>query len=65
MMPTIIDLTEGPSMRSGKPSSVRLLLTTVESQFQVKMSGGMLRLQCRAGGRITTGGYINTTMKSR
>jgi hypothetical protein len=37
----------------------------VESQMQVRMSGGMLKLQCRVGGKIMTGGYLELTVKSR
>jgi hypothetical protein len=64
-MPTIINLTEEPSMMLGRPSSKKTMMVTVESQMQVKTSGGMPGLQCRAGGRIMTGGYIKLTMRSK
>jgi hypothetical protein len=62
---TIIDLTNKPLMKSGEPSSAHHQLVELESQMQVKTSGGMLGLWCRAGGRIMTRGYNKLTKKSR
>jgi hypothetical protein len=56
-MVTIIDLTKEPLMRSGELSSAHHQPVELESQMQVKMSGGMLRLWCRTGGRIMSGAY--------
>jgi hypothetical protein len=65
LMVTIIDLTNKPLMTSGEPSSAHTQPVQLESQMQVKMSGGMLVLQCRTGGRITSGAYDEERRKSR
>jgi hypothetical protein len=59
LMGVIIDLTndEGPS---SVPQPME-----VESQMQVKTSGGMPRLCCRPGGRITTRGYVEPTTQPK
>jgi hypothetical protein len=64
-MATIIDLTNEPSMKSGEPSSARPQPVQLESQMQVKTSGGMLALQCRTGGRIMSGAHDKERRKSR
>jgi hypothetical protein len=56
---TVIDLMmeEGEmSMKHGEPSSVSPPRPELQSQMQIKASGGALSLRCRAGGRMTTGG---------
>jgi hypothetical protein len=64
-MVMIIDLTDEPSMTSGEPSSAHAQPVQLESQMQVKMSGGTLALQCRTGGRITSGAHDKERRKSR
>jgi hypothetical protein len=64
-MATIIDLTEEPSMTSGGPSSAHHQPVKLESQMQVKMSGGMLGLWCRTGGRIMSGAHNEVRRKFR
>jgi hypothetical protein len=64
-MATIIDLTNEPSMTSGEPSLACNQPVQLESQMQVKMSGGTLALQCRTGGRITSGAHDEERRKSR
>jgi hypothetical protein len=49
-MPMVIDLTNEPSMTSGETSSAHLQSAQLESQMQVKMSGGTPKLCCRLGG---------------
>jgi hypothetical protein len=65
VMTTIINLTNEPSMTSGEPSSARIQPAQLESQMQVKTSGGTLGLQCRTGGRITSGAHDEERRKSR
>jgi hypothetical protein len=61
----IIDLTDKPLMKSGEPSSARPHLVELESQMQVKMSGGTPALQCKLGGRITSGAHNEKRRESR
>jgi hypothetical protein len=58
LMTMIINLT-------GEPSSAHHQQVKLESQMQVKMSGGMLGLQCRTGGRIMSGAHDEARRKSR
>jgi hypothetical protein len=56
-LPTIIDLME---------ELVTLTPNKKESrENQAKMSGEMLKLQCRFGGKMTTRGYIMQTRESK
>jgi hypothetical protein len=64
-MAMIIDLTEEPSIKSGEPSSACHQPVKLESQMQVKTSGGMLGLWCRTGGRIMSGAHDEVRRKSR
>jgi hypothetical protein len=64
-MVMIIDLTREPSMRSREPSSAHHQPVELESQMQVKMSGGTLGLWCRTGGRIMSGAYNEARRNSR
>jgi hypothetical protein len=64
-MVTIIDLTDKPSTMSGEPSSAHPWPVQLESQMQVKMSGGMPTLQCKLGGRIMSGAHDKERRKSR
>jgi hypothetical protein len=64
-MAMIINLTDEPSMKPGEPSSARHQPVELESQMQVKTSGGMLVLQCRTGGRIMSGAHDEAQRKSR
>jgi hypothetical protein len=61
----IINLTDKPSMMSEEPSLACIQPVQLESQMQVKMSGGTLVLQCRTGGRITSGAHNEERRKSR
>jgi hypothetical protein len=63
--PTIIDLTDEPSMTSGGASSVHPQLVQLESQMQVKTSGGMPMLWCRLGGRIMSGAHDERRKESK
>jgi hypothetical protein len=65
LMPTIIDLTNKPLMTSGEPSSMHPQLVQLESQMQVKMSGGMPALWCKLGGRITSEAHNKKRRESR
>jgi hypothetical protein len=64
-MLTVIDLTDEPLMMSGEPSSACPQGVQLESQMQVKMSGGMPVLQCKLGGRIMSGAHNEERRKSR
>jgi hypothetical protein len=64
-IPTIIDLTDEPSMTSGGMSSAPHPSVQLESQMQVKTSGGMLMLCCKLGGRITSGTHDDKRKESR
>jgi hypothetical protein len=64
-MPMIIDLTDEPSTTSGRMSSVHPQPVQLESQMQVKMSGGTPLLWCRLGGRITSGAHDEKRKESR
>jgi hypothetical protein len=64
-MPTIIDLTDEPSTKSGEPSSAHPHLVKLESQMQVKMSGGTPALWCKLGGRIMSGAHDEKRKESR
>jgi hypothetical protein len=64
-VPAIIDLTDEPSMMSGETSSARPQLVQLESQMQVKTSGGMPVLRCKLGGRITSGAHDEKRKESR
>jgi hypothetical protein len=64
-MPMIIDLTEEPSMKSGEASSAHLPSVQLESQMQVRTSGGMPVLQCKLGGRIMSGAHDERRKESR
>jgi hypothetical protein len=64
-MVMVTDLTEEPLMKSGEPSSACHQPVEMESQMQVKTSGGMLGLQCRTGGRIMSGAHDKARRKSR
>jgi hypothetical protein len=64
-MVMIIDLTDKPSMKPGESSSAHHQPVELESQMQVKMSGGTLVLQCRTRGRITSGAHDKAQRKSR
>jgi hypothetical protein len=62
---TIIDLTDEPLMTSGGTSSVTPQSVQLESQMQVKTSGGTQQLRCKLGGRITSGAHDEERKKSR
>jgi hypothetical protein len=62
---TIIDLTDKPSTTSGGTSLAPHLSVQLESQMQVKMSGGTLTLWCKLGGRITSGAHDDKRKESR
>jgi hypothetical protein len=64
-MLTIINLTNEPSTTSGGPSSAHPQSVQLESQMQVRMSGGMPALQCKLGGRITSGAHNEKRKESR
>jgi hypothetical protein len=64
-VPTIIDLTDEPLMTSGGTSSAPPQSVQLESQMQVKMSGGTPQLRCRLGGRITSGAHNEKRKESR
>jgi hypothetical protein len=64
-MMTIINLTEEPLTMAGGPSSACPQPVELESQMQVKTSGGTLALQCRTGGRIMSGAHNKAQRKSR
>jgi hypothetical protein len=64
-MPTVIDLTDKPLMTSGEASSACPQLVQLESQMQVKTSGGMPALWCKLGGRITSGAHDEKRKESR
>jgi hypothetical protein len=64
-MVTIINLTDEPLTMPGEPSSACPQLVQLESQMQVKMSGGMPALQCKLGGRITSGAHDEERRKSK
>jgi hypothetical protein len=64
-MPTVINLTDEPLMISGGTSSAHLQSVQLESQMQVKMSGGMPALWCKLGGRITSGAHDKKRKVSR
>jgi hypothetical protein len=64
-IPTIIDLTDEPSTTSGGTSSAPPQLVQLESQMQVKTSGGMPTLRCKLGGRITSGAHDKKRKESR
>jgi hypothetical protein len=64
-MAMVINLTDEPSMTSGEPSLAHAQPVQLESQMQVKMSGGTLALQCRTGGRIMSGAHNKERRKSR
>jgi hypothetical protein len=61
----VINLTDKPLMTSGEPSSACPQLVQLESQMQVKMSGGTPALWCKLGGRITSGAHDKERRKSR
>jgi hypothetical protein len=61
----IIDLTNEPSMKSGEPSSACPHLVELESQMQVKMSGGTPALWCKLGGRIMSGAHNEKRREAR
>jgi hypothetical protein len=65
LIPTIIDLTDEPSTTSGGMSSVHPQAVQLESQMQVKTSGGTPLLRCKLGGRITSGAHDNKRKESR
>jgi hypothetical protein len=65
LMAMVIDLTNEPSTMSREPSSAHPQLAQLESQMQVKTSGGMPALQCKLGGRITSGAHNEERRKSR
>jgi hypothetical protein len=62
---TIIDLTNEPSTTSGGTSLAPHQSVQLESQMQVKMSGGMPTLQCKLGGRIMSGAHDDKRKESR
>jgi hypothetical protein len=64
-MAMVIDLTDEPSMTSGGTSSAHPQSVQLESQMQVKMSGGTLVLRCKLGGRITSGAHDERRKESR
>jgi hypothetical protein len=64
-MMMVIDLTDEPLTMSGEPSSACPQPVQLESQMQVKTSGGMPVLQCRLGGRITSGAHDKKRRESR
>jgi hypothetical protein len=61
----IIDLMDELSMIPGEQSSAHDQPAQFKSQMQVKTSGGMLGLQLRTGGRITSGAHDKERRKSR
>jgi hypothetical protein len=61
----VIDMTDEPLTTSGETSSVCPQLVQLESQMQVKMSGGMPALQCRLGRRIMSGAHNKKRKESR
>jgi hypothetical protein len=63
--PMIIDLTNEPLTTSGETSSAHPQSVQLESQMQVKMGGGMPVLQCKLGGRITSGAHDEKRKESR
>jgi hypothetical protein len=64
-MTTVINLTDEPLMTSGEPSSAHPQLVQLESQMQVKMSGGTPALWCKLGGRIMSGAHDEARRESR
>jgi hypothetical protein len=64
-IPMIIDLTDKPSMTSGGTSLAHPQSVQLESQMQVKMSGGTPMLRCKLGGRITSGAHNEKRKESR
>jgi hypothetical protein len=63
--PMIIDLTNEPLTTSGETSLAPPQSLQLESQMQVKTSGGTPMLQCRLGGRITSGAHDEKRKESR
>jgi hypothetical protein len=61
----IIDLTNEPLTTSGETSSAPPQSLQLESQMQVKMSGGTPMLWCKLGGRITSGAHNKKRRESR
>jgi hypothetical protein len=61
----IIDLTNKPLTTSGGTSSAHPQSVQLESQMQVKTSGGTPMLRCKLGGRITSGAHDEKRKESR
>jgi hypothetical protein len=64
-IPVVINLTNKPLMTSGETSSAHLQSVQLESQMQVKTSGGTPALWCKLGGRITSGAHDEKRKESR
>jgi hypothetical protein len=64
-MMMVIDLTDEPSTMSGGTSSAHPQSVQLESQMQVKMSGGTPVLWCKLGGRIMSGAHDEKRKESR